>query len=55
MIRVVHYMNNGVMLLIAILSFILLVYSLQNDYEINTWQFPMILAILLDGLFLMEV
>ena len=55
MFQYVHYANNSILFITAILTFILLVYSLTNNYEINTWQFPMMMAMFLDGFFLMTI
>ncbi len=55
MIRYVHYANNLFIFTAVILSIILLIYSYNNEYEINTWQFPMILAMFLDAIFIMTI
>lgn len=55
MIRYVHYANNLFILIAVILSVIVLVYSYSKEYEINTWQFPMILAMFLDAIFIMTI
>jgi len=46
-----HYTNNIFITIALILSFILIVYSWNNKYQINTWQFPVIAAVLLDSAF----
>lgn len=39
----------------AFLSFILLVYCIITKQEINTWQFPMLLALFLDSIFIFAI
>ena len=36
--------------IVTLLSFIILVYCLYNKQEINTWQFPIYLALFLDSI-----
>lgn len=47
-----HYTNNIFITIAFILSLILVVYSWTNKYQINTWQFPVIAAVLLDSVFI---
>jgi hypothetical protein len=39
----------------AILSFILLVFCIVTKQEVNTWQFPMVLALFLDSIFIFAI
>jgi hypothetical protein len=55
MIRSIHYANTLFIFTALILSIILLIYSYTNAYQINTWQFPMILAMFLDGIFITTI
>ena len=51
----ITYVQDGLqycLAIITLLSFILLVYCIYTNQEINTWQFPMFLALLLDSIFI---
>jgi hypothetical protein len=55
MIRYIHYANTLFIFIALILSLIVLVYSYSNEYEINTWQFPVLIAVFLDTIFIAPI
>jgi hypothetical protein len=48
----VHYFTLLFIVLALFLSFIVMIYSVKNSklQYFNTWQFPMLLALFLDGI-----
>ena len=51
----ITYVQDGLhycLVIITLLSFILLLYCIYNKLDINTWQFPIFLALLLDSIFI---
>ncbi len=55
MIETVETGLQWVLGITAFLSFILLVYCIITKQEINTWQFPMLLALFLDSIFIFAI
>lgn len=55
MIKYVHYTNNIIIGILVLLTLFLFIYSYQYQYEVNTWQFPMTVAIFLDAVFIMSI
>jgi hypothetical protein len=51
----ITYVQDGLQYclgIVTLLSFILLLYCIYTKQDINTWQFPMFLALLLDSIFI---
>ena len=50
----IHYVTLVLIFLAALCSFFIMTFSIGNSFikYYNTWQFPMLLALLLDGIFL---
>ncbi len=54
----IEHVESGLQWVLGIatlLSFILLVYCIITKTEVNTWQFPMLLALFLDSIFIFAI
>ena len=54
----IDYVQSGIQCILGvtvILSFILLIYCIYTKQDVNTWQFPMLLALFLDSILIFSV